>query len=97
LTGPTEPLSEPGRQVRARSRTRDVRMVLMGVATVLLVWFAVANLQDVTIHFWVSTTKAPLIGVIVIAGALGGLLLSAVTLRRRPPRRSGRRGGQPEE
>jgi uncharacterized integral membrane protein len=63
-------------------------MVLIGVAAVLLVWFAIANFQDVTIHFWVMTARAPLIGVIVIATVLGGLL-SALGLRRRRPREHG--------
>jgi uncharacterized integral membrane protein len=93
MTEPTDPFSEPSGDVAARSRSRDVRMVVTGVVAVLLIWFAVANLQDVKIHFWVTTTTAPLIGVIVIAGGLGGAIASLVLLRRRRPRR----GTGPEE
>ena len=89
MTEPIEPSIEPGPDVPARSRTRDVRMVVTGVVAVLLVWFAIANLQDVKIHFWVTTTTAPLIGVIVIAGALGGLIATLLQLRRRRPWRRG--------
>lgn len=67
-----------------RDRKRDIRMVGTGIGAGLLIWFAVANLQDVEIHFWVSTTKAPLIVVIVIAGLLGaGVATLAGYLRRR--------------
>jgi uncharacterized integral membrane protein len=57
-------------------------MVLFGVATVLLVWFALINLQDVEIHFWLHTTRAPLVLVVVITAVLGGGL-AALILRRR--------------
>lgn len=57
-----------------RDRRRDTRLIVTGVVTVLLLWFALANLQDVSIHFWVSTTKAPLIVVIVISGLLGAAI-----------------------
>jgi len=62
-----------------------MQMVLTGVVVVLLVWFALANLQDVKIHFWVSTARAPLIGVIVIAGLLGGVIGALLRRRRRRP------------
>jgi uncharacterized integral membrane protein len=60
-------------------------MVAMGVAAVLLVWFALDNLQTVEIHFWVHTTKAPLLVVVAIALALGAavfVLVSRFTRRR---------------
>lgn len=77
---------------QGRDRRRDARLVVTGVVGVLLVWFALANLQDVNIHFWVSTTRAPLILVIIISGVLGALIgLLAQRRRRRgtadtPPR-----------
>lgn len=77
-----------GEHPAPRDRRRDVRLVLSGVAAVLLVWFALANLQDVTIHFWVTTTRSPLIVVIVISGVLGAaiaLALSRMSRRRRQP------------
>jgi uncharacterized integral membrane protein len=76
--------SSPG---PARDRSRDMRLVATGVAAVLLVWFALANLQDVTIRFWVSSARAPLIVVIAISGVLGAFVwaLAARSRRRRRP------------
>lgn len=65
-------------------------MVLTGVVAVLLVWFALVNLQDVEIHFWLTSTKYPLIVVVVISGLLGSaitLLLSRVVRNRRQSER----------
>lgn len=85
----SDPMSlEGGQQPAPRDRKRDVRMVLTGVVAVLLVWFALVNLQDVRIHFWLTSTKSPLIVVIVISGVLGAaiaLLLSRISRRRRQP------------
>ncbi len=57
----------------------------MGVlaAAALLVWFALANLRDVRIDFWVFDRQAPLIVVIAISGLLGAAI-AALVLRRRP-------------
>jgi uncharacterized integral membrane protein len=75
-----EDQSTPGVQPSGREPApRDrgpARLVLTGIAAVLLIWFAVANFQHVKIHFWVSTTSAPLIVVIVISGFLGGAAVS---------------------
>jgi uncharacterized integral membrane protein len=70
-------------------RKHDARLVLIGVVAVLLVWFALANLQDVPIHFWITTTRAPLIVVIALSGVLGAVIgLLAGRRRRRPRERS---------
>ena len=53
------------------------------MALILLVWFAVANLNRVRIDFWVFHRQAPLILVIVISGLLGALI-TALIMRRRP-------------
>jgi uncharacterized integral membrane protein len=77
---------EPGRPVPDRGRGRDVRLVLTGICAVLLVWFALANLQQVSIRFWVVTARSSLIVVIAISvllGAGGAALLGRVTRRRR--------------
>ncbi len=66
-----------------RDRGRDARLVLTGVLGVLLVWFAIANLQDVPIHFWVTSTRASLIVVIIISGALGALVAQLAGRARR--------------
>lgn len=71
-----------------RDRKRDFRLVATGIGAGLLIWFAVANLQDVEIHFWVASTKAPLIVVIVIAGLLGAAVATLANYRRRRGRDS---------
>jgi uncharacterized integral membrane protein len=67
-------------------RKGNVRLVGLGVAGVLLVWFALANLGTVSIKFWISERRAPLILVIVIAGLLGALI--AVLAQRYRARRN---------
>jgi uncharacterized integral membrane protein len=64
----------------------NVRLVGLGLAAVLLVWFALANLGSVSIRFWISERRAPLILVIVIAGLLGALI--AMLAQRYRSRRS---------
>lgn len=78
----------PDEEQPRRDRAREVRLVLAGVTLVLLVWFAVANLQDVKIRFWVTTASAPLIVVIVISGFLGAAV-SALWAHLRRRRRAG--------
>lgn len=80
----------PGEEPSPPRRGRDLRLVVSGIAAALLVWFAVANLQDVRIHFWVATTTAPLIEVVIVAGVLGAAVASVVRRRRRasPPHRA---------
>ena len=63
-------------------RRRQATLVGVGVAVVLLVWFALANLKDVRIDFWVFNRQAPLILVIVISGLLGALIGGLVARRR---------------
>jgi uncharacterized integral membrane protein len=55
-------------------RMGNVRLVGIALAVVALGWFALANLGSVSIRFWVSERRAPLILVIVIAGLLGALI-----------------------
>jgi uncharacterized integral membrane protein len=66
-------------------RKRDIRLVGLGVATVALLWFALGNLRSVSIEFWVTSSKAPLILVIVISGLLGALI-ATMALRHRSTR-----------
>ncbi|MHB8317776.1 MAG: LapA family protein [Acidimicrobiales bacterium] len=70
-----------------RDRKRDARLVLTGIVSVLLVWFALGNLQQVEIHFWLATSRASLISVIVISGVLGAAI-GALSFRRRKHRSS---------
>ncbi|MGH8980777.1 MAG: lipopolysaccharide assembly protein LapA domain-containing protein [Acidimicrobiales bacterium] len=82
-----EPVPEDDQPARpVRDCGRDARLVLTGISVVLLVWFALANLQGVRIRFWVTAAHAPLIVVIAISGVLGALvsgLLSRAARRRR--------------
>jgi uncharacterized integral membrane protein len=71
---------------KPRDRKPNVRLVGLGVAGILLVWFALANLGSVSIKFWISERRAPLILVIVIAGLLGALI--AVLAQRFKSRRN---------
>ena len=64
-------------------RRHQTALIGVGIAVALLVWFALANLRDVRIDFWVFNRQAPLILVIVISGLLGALI-SALIMRRRP-------------
>jgi len=70
-----------------RDRRRDARLVLTGVLTVLVVWFALVNTQDVKIHFWLMSTRSPIIVALAIAGAFGagiGALLGRRSRRSSP-------------
>lgn len=64
-------------------RRRQATMIGVAAAAVLLVWFALANLRDVQIDFWVFSRQAPLILVIVISGLLGAAI-TALVMRRKP-------------
>jgi len=57
-----------------RDRKRDVRLVVMTLAAVLLIWFVVGNSQKVEIHFWITSANTSLIVVILISAALGAIL-----------------------
>jgi len=78
--------SEDDPQPASRDRMRDIRLVLTGVVAVVLAWFALINLQDVRIHFWLMSTESPQIVVIAVSGVLGAavaLLLSRLAHRRK--------------
>jgi uncharacterized integral membrane protein len=64
-------------------RRRQVVLVGVAVAVIVLVWFALGNIHDVSIRFWIYQRRAPLIIVILISGLLGALITTLVT-RRRP-------------
>jgi uncharacterized integral membrane protein len=76
----------PGESERGHGtvdRRRQATLIGVAVAVVLLVWFALSNLRDVRIDFWVFNRQAPLILVIVISGLLGALI-TALAMRRKP-------------
>jgi uncharacterized integral membrane protein len=68
-------------------RRREIALVGVAVAVILLAWFALGNTHDVSIRFWIESRKAPLIVVILISGLLGALI-SALVMRRRPKAKS---------
>ena len=78
----SEPHVEHAEGEKTVDRRRQATMVAVGAAIVLLVWFAIANLSDVRIDFWLIHRQAPLIVVIVISGLLGALI-TALAMRRR--------------
>ncbi len=77
-----------GGQGGSPDRKRDFRLVGIGIAAVLLIWFALDNLQRVPINFWVTSAKTSAIVVIIISGVLGAVITLLVQRRRRPSKKS---------
>jgi uncharacterized integral membrane protein len=79
-----DPLTEHVAEGDSKSldRRRQATLIAVAIAVILLVWFALANVRDVRIDFWVFNRQAPLILVIVISGLLGALI-GALVMRRR--------------
>ncbi len=50
--------------------------VAAGVAIGLLLWFCFDNRGSVTVHFWVTSFRAPVIVVILVSAFLGALTVS---------------------
>jgi uncharacterized integral membrane protein len=69
-----------GKKVDRRQRARLVGVAVGGI---LLGWFALANIRNVRIDFWVFNRQSPLILVIVISGLLGALITGLI-MRRKP-------------
>jgi uncharacterized integral membrane protein len=67
---------------RPVDRRQQFRLIAIAVVVTLLVWFAVENTQNVSIHFWVTSRQAPLIVVILISVLLGALI-TALLMRRK--------------
>ncbi len=76
---PHDSAGEKGKEV---DRRRQVTLVGVAVAGIILGWFALANIGNVRIDFWVFHRQAPLILVIVISGLLGALI-TALAMRHR--------------
>jgi uncharacterized integral membrane protein len=99
VPGPREPLSGPpatgtAPTAPARSRGRTVgwsfAAALLIFVTVVLVLFVVFNTQTVAISMVFGDVEAPLVLALVIAAALGGLVvgLAGMALRARRNRKS---------
>jgi uncharacterized integral membrane protein len=83
-SGPIEPASGSARN---KPSQRAITAIVLGA---LIVLFAVANRQTVTIHWWfVTTTQTPMI--VVIAGCgLVGFAVGYLVARRRAASRGAR-------
>ncbi len=68
-----------------RDRKRDARLAVIGAVAVLFVWFAIDNVHNTEIHFWIRSAQAPLLAVILISAALGAAITALVMRRRRKP------------
>ena len=66
-------------------RLADVGLIGLGASAILLVWFAIANSNEVTISFWGIEGHTRLITVIVLCALLGGVV--GFVLGRRNKRR----------
>ena len=67
-------------------RRLDRHQIATIAAAILLLWFAIANWQHVTIHFWIMTAHAPLTLVIAVSAALGGFMIWLAKRRARASR-----------
>lgn len=67
----------------SKSPTSHGWEIAVGVAFVLLAWFAIANSDSVRVHFWVTSVRAPVVVVIALSALLGVLIL-ALWRRARP-------------
>jgi uncharacterized integral membrane protein len=86
----TEPAAAGPARRTGRTVGRTLALALLLFVTVVLVLFVVFNTQTVDISLVFGDVDAPLVLALVIAAALGGLLvwLAGLTLRARRNRRS---------
>jgi uncharacterized integral membrane protein len=67
-------------------RSIDVKAIVAIAIGVLLLVFAVVNLNDVKVDWVVATWEVPLIVVIVVSGLLGALIAGLIRRRREKSR-----------
>ncbi len=68
-----------------RQRTITQKQIASGVGVVVVLVFALLNLQSVTIHWIVGTTHAPLIVLVALCLLIGGGVGFLVGRRSRTP------------
>jgi uncharacterized integral membrane protein len=85
MSFPSEPDAEHSQPQPSGHRRRDVRLVVSGVLLALGVWFALANTQEVRIHFWVVSTRTPVVSALAITAVFGVALGLLFGRRRRRP------------
>jgi uncharacterized integral membrane protein len=80
-----QPSISAEKQPRRRSRRERARTVALVVLAVLIVAFAVLNLEEVKVNWIVGSGRAPLIIVILVSALVGGFI--AYVAERRAGRR----------
>ena len=66
-----------------RSGRNTARLVVLGIAVILLVWFALANSARVEVDFIIFDRDARLIYVIIVSAVLGAIIGALVRRSRR--------------
>jgi uncharacterized integral membrane protein len=81
----------PSARRTRRTSAEAMRLLLVAVVVGLAVAFVVLNTQQVSVDWIVTTTKTPLIVVILLSLAVGGIFVTAALgMRRRSARRKQR-------
>jgi uncharacterized integral membrane protein len=66
-----------------RSSANTTRLVVLGIAVILLVWFALANSARVEVDFIIFDRDARLIYVIIVSAVLGAIIGALIRRSRR--------------
>ena len=66
-----------------RDTKHTARLVVFGLAVILLVWFVIGNARSVKVEFWVTSAQTSLIAVILVSAALGALISLLMVRRKR--------------
>ncbi len=91
MSGAPHSGQRPAPSARRRQRAELVRLLLVAVIVGLVVAFVFLNTQQVSVDWIVTTTKTPLIVVILISLAVGGTFVAAAFgMRGRSSRRKRR-------
>ncbi|HEX4034411.1 MAG TPA: LapA family protein [Solirubrobacteraceae bacterium] len=82
-----EPSIPPSQSALATRKGRSVtpKQTVSGVFIVVVVLFALLNLQDVTMHWIVGTTHTPLIIVVALSAVIGAAVGFVAGQRKRSP------------
>ena len=72
------------------------REVAIALGAAAIIWFAVDNTQSVTIDWWVTNHRSPLILVIIVSFALGAGVSQLVSRRRRKRKEREAKGVAPK-
>ena len=98
MSGDQQSEHRPARSGRRRPRASAelVRLLLVAVVVGLTVAFVILNTQQVSVDWVVTTTKTPLIVVILISLAVGAIFVAAALGVRRRSVRQKRRAARAE-